>query len=318
MKLDSYEFHKLKALRGSRTTSTAADPMKTLQKAYEMFFTADDVSAFREQSKALQLDRIDLTFLLLLRYPEGNFVRDEEYFIQKKNFEIVRKKKIVSLSYTLTVVDEVQNYLPEQIALLRSCVSDKTKSMLYVGDLAQQVLLGTLHRWEDAGEVLPDDRKVALEKVYRSTKQILLYVKHLGFPVMVPEGLREGAEVVEMIGDSLEDEVDWIREQLLSDTGAQIGILGFDENTLAPFREAFKENAKVHILTVHQSQGVEFDTVYLVGIHQGMFEDRKEMDENLAAERAKIQRDLIYVGLTRAMDKLSIVGSRSLKSILHC
>lgn len=37
--------------------------------------------------------------------------------------------------------------------------------MLYVGDLRQRVLLGTLATWEEANESFTPERKVELEKV---------------------------------------------------------------------------------------------------------------------------------------------------------
>ena len=75
----------------------------------------------------------------------------------------------------------------------------------------------------------------------------------------------------------------------------------FDLDVDDPFRAAFKDRADVHVLTVHESQGVEFDAVCLVGIP----EDFLTVDD---PELRKIKRDLLYVALTRAMEELHVFG----------
>ena len=64
--------------------------------------------------------------------------------------------------------------------------------MLYVGDLRQRVLLGTLATWEEANESFTPERKVELEKIYQSTKRILSYINDLGFATSIPDGIRDG------------------------------------------------------------------------------------------------------------------------------
>jgi hypothetical protein len=218
-----------------------------------------------------------------------------------------------TLNQILVEMDGIQNYLPEQVTLLRSCIDPKTKAMLYVGDLGQRVLFGTLEKWADVGEDFANQRKVLLDKVYRSTKQIMTYIKNVGFDVALPDELREGSDVIERCFDNAESQLGFVREAIDNfEPGTQVGILAFVEADLAAYQSHFTSNRNVHLLTVHQSQGVEFDHVFLVGIDRALF----DASADASSERAKIQKDLLYVALTRAMDGLTVVGKSWLKDCI--
>lgn len=313
--VDDFETAKLRALRaGVIDAASNKDPYITLQNLYSSHFSSESAALFANQIAHRELDRIDITLLLTLQYRSNRgFTFEEEYFQQKKSFEIIRKKRTTPLQYTFMVLDEIQNYLPEQVTLLRSCIDPKTKAMLYVGDLGQRVLFGTLERWADVGEDFTNERKVVLDKVYRSSRQIMTYIKNIGFDVALPDELREGSEVVEKTFADVESQITFVRDRIAEiESGAQIGILAFSESDLAAYRELSEANPNLHILTVHQSQGVEFDQVFLVGVDRGLF----DASSDKTSERAKIQRDLLYVALTRAMDGLTIVGGSLLKDCI--
>ena len=313
--IGDFETAKLRALRsGINDAPSGKDPYTTLRNRYSSHFSAENTALFADQIARREFDRIDLTLLLALQYERNRgFTFEEEYFQQKKSFEIIRKKRTTPLQYTFMVLDEIQNYLPEQVTLLRSCIDPKTKAMLYVGDLGQRVLFGTLEKWADVGEDFTNDRKVVLDKVYRSSKQIMAYIKSVGFDVALPDELRDGGEVIERCFDDAESQRDFVGDRIADlESGAQTGILAFSESDLAPYRGLSESNPNIHVLTVHQSQGVEFDHVFLVGIHRQLF----DASGGEASERAKIQKDLLYVALTRAMDGLTIVGESLLKDCI--
>lgn len=313
--IDHYETAKLAALRSGVSGRTSnKDPYITLKKLYADHFSVDQLKLFADQIERREIDRIDITILLSLQHEKNSgFTFQEEYFQQKQNFEITRKKRITPLQYTFMVLDEIQNYLPEQVTLLRSCIDPKTKAMLYVGDLGQRVLFGTLEKWADVGEDFANQRKVLLDKVYRSTKQIMTYIKNVGFDVALPDELREGSDVIERCFDNAESQLGFVREAIDNfEPGTQVGILAFVEADLAAYQSHFTSNRNVHLLTVHQSQGVEFDHVFLVGIDRALF----DASADASSERAKIQKDLLYVALTRAMDGLTVVGKSWLKDCI--
>lgn len=59
----------------------------------------------------------------------------------------------------------------------------------------------------------------------------------------------------------------------------------------------------VQLMTLHSAKGLEFPQVFIVGMEEGMFPNQMSLDEG---GRLEEERRLAYVGVTRAMDKLTI------------
>ncbi|WP_074012036.1 DNA helicase II [Candidatus Sodalis sp. SoCistrobi] len=59
----------------------------------------------------------------------------------------------------------------------------------------------------------------------------------------------------------------------------------------------------VQLMTLHSAKGLEFPQVFIVGMEEGMFPSQMSLDEG---GRLEEERRLAYVGVTRAMDKLTI------------
>lgn len=71
-----------------------------------------------------------------------------------------------------------------------------------------------------------------------------------------------------------------------------------------------KSNAKITLMTVHAAKGLEFETVFVVGLEEGLFPHSRSM---LSGEKEEIEeeRRLMYVAMTRAKTKLSLSWARS-------
>ncbi len=309
-KKDLYEYQKLQALRSNPVLFWSKNIFKTMQLNYEKYFSANNSKLFEKQKKEKKLDRFDLVFMLRAYLEKNkNFELKKEYNVFVKD-EIVTKIKKTKILFSLIIVDEFQNYLPEQLSIMKACLDKNTDSTVYVGDIAQQVKLGTLKKLEDFGEIVQPDRNIKLNKVYRNTKNILLFIQGLGYKVEIPKEVKDGPNVVEKIINSKEEEVSYIRDHIAGYKEGSIGIISKDESYLTLFKTEFNENKNIHVLTMYESQGVEFDLVFVVGVRDCMFSVTHHVDvspEHIE-ERKKIQKDLLYVSLTRAITELHITG----------
>ena len=225
--------------------------------------------------------------------------------------KLVRKVRKTSVEYPLMIVDEFQNYLPEQLSIFKYCLTSETQSVIYVGDMAQQVKLGTIKNWNDIGESILPERNIRLNKVYRNTKNILQYIKSIGYDIEIPIGIKEGPKVLEKITNGSVDEIKHIKEYIESYKHGTIGIIAKDESYLEIFKKEFFGSKNIHVLTMAESQGVEFDLVCIVGFNQkSLIANRyTDVSEDHIKERERIQKDLLYVALTRAITELHILKS---------
>ncbi len=71
-------------------------------------------------------------------------------------------------------------------------------------------------------------------------------------------------------------------------------------------------NQNVQLMTMHSAKGLEFPCVFLVGMEEDLFPSRQSKDEPHLIDE---ERRLCYVGMTRAMKKLSL--SYAIKRFLH-
>ena len=302
----NYEYAKLQALRNNPEINYSKNIYSELIKIYEPYFEAKNMKLWQKQKASKILDRFDLTILLqAYQKTKGQFVIEKEYFEELQNGNYRKRKGVFPAEYNLLIVDEFQNYLPEQLELFRSCLNKKTESVVYVGDLAQQTQLGTIREWGQIDQRVQIERLVALQKVYRNTKQILQYIQSLGFKVAVPESLKEGKEVVVKKLTSPAEEIDYIHQIIKESDENIIGILAKEKSYLGPFKTEFR-GKNIFCLSFQEAQGVEFDKVFVVGSTE------INVDLNLPIqiqpEITKIQKDLLYVALTRAMSELYVLG----------
>ena len=72
------------------------------------------------------------------------------------------------------------------------------------------------------------------------------------------------------------------------------------------------ENQNVQLMTIHSAKGLEFPNVFLTGMEEDLFPSRQSKDEPHLLDE---ERRLCYVGMTRAMKKLSL--SFAIKRFLH-
>jgi DNA helicase-2/ATP-dependent DNA helicase PcrA len=80
---------------------------------------------------------------------------------------------------------------------------------------------------------------------------------------------------------------------------SQLALISNVDAEAAPAQSADKE--AVNLSTVHQAKGLEFHTVFVIWLNDGMFPSSRSLDTREALEE---ERRLFYVAITRAKDEL--------------
>lgn len=309
---DAYEAVKLGALKSLPEHAYGSKRLpQFLKDFYEPFMDTKQRDLLASELADHALDRHDLTLLLRSKQlQDGVLTHDVEHYKFLSQGKVRTTVIREPMRYALVLVDEFQNYLPQQLQLLKDATAARHKSMIYVGDMAQQTQFGTIKDWDEIAEAIQPERIIALSKVYRNTRQILEYVANLGYDVDIPEGLGSGPEVVEQDIVSVPEGIAYIKA-LERRPGGTIGVLAKDVADLDRYAEAFETIPEIHCLTIREAQGVEFDTVCIIGIDADTFRV-DEVSSAMARERRRINRDMLYVALTRAISSLHILGSSNI------
>ncbi|MBI5874475.1 MAG: ATP-binding domain-containing protein [Deltaproteobacteria bacterium] len=79
-----------------------------------------------------------------------------------------------------------------------------------------------------------------------------------------------------------------------------------DEHNHVP--EGFNQG-RVTLMTLHAAKGLEFPVVFMVGMEEGLFPHSRSVNGD-SEDELEEERRLCYVGMTRAMKKLFLLGAR--------
>jgi DNA helicase-2/ATP-dependent DNA helicase PcrA len=107
--------------------------------------------------------------------------------------------------------------------------------------------------------------------------------------------------------ENLQELVALAREWL--ETAAEPSLSAFlQEVSLYSDRDAIRgEGSLVTLMTLHNAKGLEFRAVYLIGMEEGIFPHSRSIEEQGIEE----ERRLAYVGMTRAMERLTLLHASS-------
>ena len=72
--------------------------------------------------------------------------------------------------------------------------------------------------------------------------------------------------------------------------------------------DAFQEDqGRVALMTVHSAKGLEFPTVFIIGLEQGIFPHSRSLND---FDQMEEERRLAYVAITRAQNRLFLTHAR--------
>ncbi len=316
---DIYEFRKIKALKNYKKGKFSGNRFSFLEQVYGEFLGGGCIEMFAKQKKQKILDRIDLTLLLMKNIDEKGKIGTQKYvWHELKTGKFKKKKEFVPFEYALAVVDEFQNYLPEQLNIIKSCINKRNDSIVYVGDMRQQIRFGTLSSWDQIDENLQKDRQVVMQKVYRNTKNILKYISSIVYKVTIPKEIPEGKKVLEIVMKDKEEEISYISSFIENNPFRSLGVISKNLDYLDEFKKKFGNNERINLMSIEQSQGVEFEKVFLVGVSKDIFKPDyllEVLDQEFVEEKVKINKDLLYIALTRAISELFVLGRVELSKV---
>ena len=109
------------------------------------------------------------------------------------------------------------------------------------------------------------------------------------------ENVRELITVAQKYDENKEDYIN-ILDAFLEEVALASDVDNVDQNQDA-----------VHLMTLHSAKGLEFPTVFIVGLEEGILPHSRSMLSHAEMEE---ERRLMYVGLTRAKEKIYLLFTR--------
>jgi DNA helicase-2/ATP-dependent DNA helicase PcrA len=182
-------------------------------------------------------------------------------------------------------------------------------------EIAGQTLFATLAHPEDAQ--ISGAPLRAMQKVHTLLLSLQSAAQELDVPELLQAVLErsgylealEAERTIEARGriENLEAFVDGAREyQLAADDPSLSGFL--QEISLYSEQDALDdEQGNVTLMTLHNAKGLEFRAVFIVGLEEEVFPSMRSIEEQGIEE----ERRLFYVGMTRAMERLTLTHASS-------
>jgi len=259
--------------------------------------------------------------------------------IEETRRYLEKRKEI--LPYRAVVVDESQDFHPEEWKLIRALVPGGANDLFLVGD-AHQRIYGRRVTLKDCG-VLVQGRSSKLKINYRTTEQIRNWAMALiqGIEVDDLDGEKDRAEGYRSLlsgaapevrkFDTAEEEgqflIETVKELLKHKQPEEICLVARTGKLLTDHYQPLLKAAKVPCVvlekkndpgelgvrlgTMHRVKGLEFPVMLLAGVNKGVVPMRVssvEGDPTARAEHEERERSLLFVAATRARDHLIVTA----------
>jgi DNA helicase-2/ATP-dependent DNA helicase PcrA len=209
------------------------------------------------------------------------------------------------------LIDEMQDYTPVQYAVIARLFSCKRTIL---GDTFQSVNPYSASAVADIQSAFRDATCVTLNKSYRSSYEIARFAQRISPNPDLEIIERHGDEPEVLAFNSRKKEIDAIKERITEFRESRFNTLGIICKTQKQAKRLHKalegESDRLQLLsedsqsfapgvivcTAHLAKGLEFDYVVLPEVNEANY--RTDMDRNL-----------LYVGCTRAMHRLTLTAT---------
>ena len=167
-----------------------------------------------------------------------------------------------------------------------------------------------------AGRKLRDFAKMILEcREYAGAHTLVELARHVldvtGYIDMLRASGEEDAEDrVDNIDELVSKIADY--EARMEEEDAEASLSGFLEDValVADIDSVEESDDRVLLMTLHSAKGLEFSHVYITGMEENIFPSYQSL-QDFSGEGLEEERRLAYVGITRAMDDLTLTSARS-------
>lgn len=253
------------------------------------------------------------------------------------------KTEIKPFSYI--IADEIQDFSNVELRLLRAMTTEHENDLFLVGDPFQRIYSRKIN-FSKAGINVKGNRSKQLKVNYRTTeeiKRLAISTVH-GIEYDNFDGEREnskgyislthGEKPLYTIFEKESEEFEFVRrnieEVIASSGGISFGdiciacrtkgtlsdIKKYLHNSKIPYYDITSATGKtngVHLTTYHNVKGLEFKIVFLIGINSKTLPLRPinydRWDRVQQVEFDALEKSLLYVAMTRAVQRLVITGT---------
>ncbi|MBW4486813.1 MAG: DNA helicase PcrA [Trichocoleus desertorum ATA4-8-CV12] len=193
-----------------------------------------------------------------------------------------------------TTIDSLTNAAQQLGVTLWDILKDETSVKTLAGRSAKGVLnfANIIQTWQEKIETIP------ATEIVQGVLEDSSYIQDLQ-----NQGTDEALERVQNVQEL------YNAVQQFEEDNEDKSLSGFLASaSLASDLDDLKEDdARVSLMTLHSSKGLEFPVVFLVGLEQGLFPNFRSLEDPTALEE---ERRLCYVGITRAQERLFISHAR--------
>lgn len=152
------------------------------------------------------------------------------------------------------------------------------------------------------------DNMLALTEPMALSEMIRLVVAHSGLKAMYEQNLKNHTERLENLEELMNAAVNFESDD------DQIPLISFLNNAALESGDYQAEHGQraLQLMTVHAAKGLEFDTVFVSGLEEGLFPHENSLT---SAKETQEERRLMYVAMTRAKRQLYLTCAK--QRVLH-